>query len=156
MTTINHWGKWVDSEVPITGVYNSNDIAWEMISDEICLDCEQMYKAHSDTDEYNPECENCQECEGFCLDWIECIEHDKLLGDWILDTKTGEYEIDKKGEFSAIENGSMYTIQVVWSKSTSRHALCSPCYPGQGDVDSEGEFLTYTLPDYLLNHIVTG
>src|SRR3972149_1802866 len=114
MTIRNHGGKWVASEVPIPGVYNSNDIAWESVRDEICLDCEAAIKAHGDTDEYDPECEVCQQCEGYCLDWLECTDHTKLLGDWVLDTKTGKYEIDKKGEFSAIENGNPYTIQVVW------------------------------------------
>jgi hypothetical protein len=41
--TVNHWGKWVSSDVPVTGVLNSNSIAWEFVNDEICLTCEKIY-----------------------------------------------------------------------------------------------------------------
>jgi hypothetical protein len=141
---INHWGKWMNSEKPSTGVLSVNSIAWEYIDNEICLDCEQAYKEFEDgthTCEYGDDCN--------CADFIECdSSHTKLIGDWTLDTKTGKYAPTDNGEFSAIVNES--TIQVVLSKSTARGNVCSPCYPGQVDLDSTGDFLAYTLPDYLL------
>jgi hypothetical protein len=129
----NHWGVTVDSDKPITGVLNTNSIAFEWLSDEICLTCEEI-------EEETPEDE---------WEFIECSsDHTRFLGDWLKDDE-GKYYPDPAGEFAAIE-GEIYT-QVVFSKVTKRVALCSPCYPGQGDLDSEGEFLAYTLPAELLN-----
>jgi hypothetical protein len=153
MTVKNHYGKWVNSEEPITGVLNGNQIAWEWMDDGTCLDCEEVinkHYRHTDFDEYCEKCPYCVEADDFCLDWLLCEGHDHIYGDWILDTKTEQYSPDEKGEFAAIYNGNYNTLQVVWSKFTTRAALCSPCYPGQGDVGSKGEFLAFTLPDYLL------
>jgi len=138
----NHYGKWVDSEVPITGVCNGNNIAWEFVNDEICLTCESNFNEIENNNNLN---EDEKQHE---LDFLECdSSHTKIFGDWKLDTKTGKYEPD--GEFAAIENES--TVQVIFSKYTKKCALCSPCYPGQGDLDSSGEYLAYTLPDDLFS-----
>lgn len=145
MTTINHWGKWIDSNTPTTGVLSTNDIAWEWLDSEICLTCEEIIQ-EIDNDESIED----KQSE---YDFIECnSDHTRLLGDWIKDND-GLYAPDRdNGEFSAIENES--TIQVVWSKFTTKQCKpCSPCYPGQLDVDYDyenGEFSAYTLPDYLL------
>jgi hypothetical protein len=140
---VNHYGTWVGSETATTGVLNSNSIMWEWVNDEICLTCEEIYQSIED-DKSLDEDEKQSE-----LDFIECdSSHTRIFGDWILDTKTHQYTPDKNGEFAAIENES--TVQVIWSKYTTRGALCSPCYPGQVDNDSTGDFLAYTLPDYLL------
>ena len=53
-------------------------------------------------------------------------------------------ELYETSEYSLIV-GETYT-QVVWSKQTKRCTLCSPCYPGQGDLDTPGDFLSYDLP----------
>ncbi|GAG12597.1 unnamed protein product, partial [marine sediment metagenome] len=58
------------------------------------------------------------------------------------------YDFNPEGEYAAI-CGEIYT-QVVFSKNTTKCQLCSPCYPGQGDIGSIGEFLTYTLPSELM------
>ncbi len=143
MKTVNHWGKWVNSEEPVTGVISNNSIAWEFIDDEICLDCEQAFKEFEDG---THTCEDGEDCT--CEDFIECdSSHDKIIGDWILDTKTGQYEPDKNGEFAAIVREC--ETQIVFSKYTKRGALCSPCFPGQVDLDSSGEFLGYDLPKEL-------
>lgn len=140
---VNHWGKWVNSEEPTTGVISSNNVVWEWITNEECLDCASAMEEEERENPDNPD-----------YDHIECnSSHTKLLGDaWRLDTKTGKWDVIKDNpelEFAAIENET--TVQVLWSKVTKRGALCSPCYPGQVDLDSEGDFLGYTLPDYLLN-----
>ena len=145
MTTINHYGKYIDSEVPTTGVLSIHSINWDayLFIDEVCLTCEEMYKEL----ESDHECEYGEDCN--CADFIECdSSHDKIIGDWILDTKTGLYEVDKNGEFAAIVRES--TIQVVYSKYIARGAPCSPCYAGQIDLDSSGEFKAYTLPKDML------
>ncbi len=141
----NHWGKWVDSEEPVTGVISNNNLAWEWIEDE-CLTCQEMWEEI----ENNPDLD--EEEKQVELDSCECDPcHTKIFGDWILDTKTNQYEPDTtNGEYAAIESESV--TQIVWSKYTKRGALCSPCYPGQVDLDSEGDFLGYTLPDELINH----
>ena len=70
-----------------------------------------------------------------------------LIGSWKKDSD-GLYEPDKTGEYAAI-CGEIYT-QVVWSKTTGKSALCSPCYPGQCDVDTPGDYLYYALPADML------
>lgn len=40
-------------------------------------------------------------------------------------------------------------LQVVLSPVTGRHNPCSPCYPGQGNLEEEGNLLCYELPENL-------
>ena len=96
-----------------------------------------------------------QKIEGLSEDDIEDLlfEGDTsdtlLMGAWIKNPDTGKYEPDKdSGRYSAICS-NMY-IQVVWSEKTNRFRLmCSPCYPGQVDLDSgllTDGYLAYCLP----------
>jgi hypothetical protein len=140
----NHYGIWVDSEKPVTGVHSTNRVNWEFMDDEICLTCEEIIE-NIDNDESLTDEEKEDEKE-----FIQCdSSHTRLIGDWLKD-KDGLYYPDKAGEFAGIENES--TIQVVWSKETRHCALCSPCYPGQGDIDSQGDFLAYCLPEEMYNY----
>jgi hypothetical protein len=135
----NHWGKWVNSEEAVTGVIQNNHVEW--LNDEIRgndtidLDYEEYIR---DIPEEIEE-----------IDW-DSSESTLLIGSWKKDEK-GLYEPDKEGEYSAIVS-EIYT-QVVWSKYTKRCNLCSPCYPGQGDLDTPGEWLAYTLPPDLIGNI---
>lgn len=150
----NHWGVWVDSEEPITGVHSIHDMNWESYddSDEICPICinslQELEEYREEHPEYDRDAEYSDAIDG--ESWVECdSSHSKLIGDWIV----GEdklYTPIKNGPegYSAIMNED--TIQVLWSEKTERHALCSPCYPGQADADSDGEYLCYVLPDYLI------
>jgi hypothetical protein len=141
MTTINHWGKWINSEEPVTGVLSIHSIEWDGVGDEICLTCEEIEAEI--IAQYEDEEERDEELES-----VECdSSHTKIWGKW-KKGEEGKYEPDKTGEFAAILNET--TVQVVWSRFTARGNVCSPCYPGQIDLDSTGEFLAYTLPDYLL------
>lgn len=56
------------------------------------------------------------------------------------------YEPDPDAEYSAII-GEIYA-QIVRSKWVQNCALCSPCYPGQGNIerDGVGDYIAYTLP----------
>ena len=147
MTIVNHWGKWVDSEEPTTGVLSHNQIAWEWMDEKTCLTCAEIE---------NDIREECTSDNGD-VDWekfgeeIETIEcqgdHTKLLGDWKQDENYKWYP-DPEGEWAAIQRET--TVQVVFSKTIVTGALCSPCYPGQVDLGSEGEFKAFTLPDELL------
>jgi len=51
----------------------------------------------------------------------------------------GLYEPDPEAEVSFIYNGDRNTIQVTQSKWVAKCAWCSPCYPHQGDLGTEGE-----------------
>lgn len=66
-----------------------------------------------------------------------------LIGSW-KKSEDGKYEPDENGEYSAIV-GELHT-QVVWSKHTTRGAPCSPCFPGQVDLETPGQFLAFDLP----------
>jgi hypothetical protein len=132
MTTKNHYGIFVDSEMPTTGVIHNLTTEWlieEVMYNGINLDFE----------------EHCQECENEYHDdcWIDTGQETYLVGTW-KKNESGLYEPDKTGEYSAIV-GEIYT-QVVWSRHTKHCALYSPCYPGQADLDTPGEFLAYDLP----------
>ena len=137
----NHWGVWVNPDQPITGVI-SNNLIVQFISDEMydCIDLD--YEEHINSPnhlENETEYEYCGECEN----WESFPDSTFLIGDWIKD-KDGLYDYDPDGEYAAIVRES--TTQVVYSKYTKRAGLCSPCFPGQADNESEGEFLAYDLP----------
>ena len=66
-----------------------------------------------------------------------------LVGGWAQD-ENGLWEPDLDSEYSAIV-GEIYA-QIVHSHYIERAALCSPCYPGQADIGSEGEYRCFTLP----------
>jgi len=140
---INHYGVWIDPNIPTTGVYSNNRI--EFLYDEIYyadsinLDYEEFLDNHNHNEDY------CELCE-----FYESDNDTILIGSWKKDN-AGYYIPDESGEYSAIV-GECYT-QVVWSKHVKAEgALCSPCYPGQVDADSinQGEFLFYALPDDIL------
>ena len=133
----DHYGITVDSNTPITGVIANNDV--EYLNDEIYagidLDYEEFLKS-------NPDNQSVESWESYNSTYI--------IGSWIKN-EDGTYSPDKTKEYAAIVS-EVYT-QVVYSKYTRRCQLCSPCYPGQGDLDSEGKFLTYCLPDDLMGKV---
>ena len=127
----NHWGIWVDPEIPITSVI-SNNLIVQFISDEMYNGIDLDWEEFIQSDDYDPDEE------------YDCFESSNwLIGDWIKD-KDGLWDYDPDGEYAAIVRES--TTQVVYSKYTKRAGLCSPCYPGQADNESDGEFLAYDLP----------
>jgi hypothetical protein len=136
----NHWGIWVDSEIAIGGVIQNNNVEW--LNDETTYHGINITMEEATKDMSEEEIEN--------LDWMDSSDDTILIGSWKQDEQ-GLYEPDKEGEYAAIVNES--TTQVVWSKFTKRCALCSPCYPGQGDLDTPGEWLAYTLPPDLIGNL---
>jgi rubredoxin len=136
----------------------------EWMWDEFCSTCQEYYEEINNAS-YCPECESIAitsllDADGYCpecnwnkdnaIEQSECVDHEKLLGNWKKDDE-GYYEPNTEGEYAAILTSSTFNrIQVVWSKHTERHGLCSPCFPGQADIDSNGEYLCYVLPKDLM------
>jgi hypothetical protein len=163
-----HYGIPIDTEKPTTGVAANNrieflgdelvqgiDLAWE----EHCQECRGL--CHGCSCNHDGPDESCT-CGSWTLERHGTDsdhdydpregEHDGcgpqeqgdvLIGSW----KKGDdglYEPDETGEYAAIVRETV--TQVIWSKYTEGGALCSPCYPGQVDLDTPGKFLAYTLP----------
>jgi hypothetical protein len=122
------------SEQPTTGVFNGNEIQ------------------HWDFETIDPELEShmneCPECKADLMcDVLDFWESSyELMGDWILDTKTNQYNPDESGEYSAIYNRDHNTIQVIHSRFYQYGNPCSPCYPGQVEFSSDGKFIAFSLP----------
>ena len=128
----NHYGVTVDSEVPTTGVFSMHNLEF------ICEDMDTKgidveFEAHL------RECPN--EDHDEC--WGDGESGETLIG-FVFDEASGKYDIDPNAEYSAIV-GDTY-VQVVKSSFGIRGALCSPCYPGQVDADTEGDFLGFAVP----------
>ena len=145
----------------LTGVISINNVNYEEIENEICLDCaeiEYQIKQRLSEEETKNQCQNPYYDEELKeeLEDIECFDHTKLIGSWKKGTTPdGEplYIPDMEGEYSAIVTSATFNcIQVVWSKKTSKNKrFCSPCFPNQADLDSEnGNLEAYCLPDYLV------
>lgn len=154
-----HYGILVDSEKPITGVATNNRI--EFLDEELMEGVDLAFKRHCE--ECSGRCSGCKcsheggecSCEE-CAGYEPTGEHDlcapeergtTLIGGW-KETVDGQYEPDTDSEYSAIV-GDFYT-QVLWSRHTKRVSLCSPCYPGQGDLESDGDQLAFDLPPDLV------
>lgn len=134
---MNHYGVTVDKDTPITGVFNANEVDW--LWDDMDINWIDMFYA-----DHVAECEN--------------DDHDECFGEesgnlWIYGyvDKDGIWQEDKECPYSAIYNRETGYVQVTRSKYGIKCKLCSPCYPGQGDVNSEGEFTAYSFPPDMFN-----
>lgn len=134
-TKATHYGIEIDSEIPITGVVQNNHAQW--LSEEI-FGPDAIDLAWED---HLSECD--AEDHDRCWDGAE--RGDTLIGAWKRDAD-GKFEPDTSGEYAAIVRESV--TQVVFSRHTKRVRLCSPCFPGQGDLDSPDAdgFLAFDLP----------
>ena len=137
---MNHYGKYVFSDTPVTGVISNNtpEFLMEELNDSIDLDYIEFESSIENDDSLD------DDEKANALEMYESMgDNTLLIGDWIQDDD-GKYDYNPDGEYAAIMRESV--TQVVYSKFTRRGALCSPCYPGQVDLDSPGEFLAYDLP----------
>lgn len=73
--------------------------------------------------------------EWWDFDFVELNPVTHLYGDWKMNGN-GKYEPDLEGECAFIYDNNSNYIQVVWSKYVMRCKPCSPCFSGQGDLDS--------------------
>jgi hypothetical protein len=127
----NHYGATVDSETPTTGVFGMNNLGW--IGDDM-FGMDAIDLAWED---------HLAECKNEDHDHCGPQESGTILIGFMMG-EDGKYIENPDAEYSAI-CGEVY-VQVTRSKYALRCALCSPCYPGQGDADSPGEFLCYSVP----------
>lgn len=116
---------------PACGVALVADMLPEVIFEEPALDPLLIAELalNEDQEEYTPDYE--------------------LIGDWTQNEDTGEFDptpgLPQRG-FAAICHWPDQVVQVVASKWVSKGRFCSPCYPGQVDLHSAGEYLGYELP----------
>ena len=132
--------------VPITGVQAANKVeGWFFDMEEIDPEYEMEVKAiEEDTELTDEERENTM--EDLATYWDASY---LIYGDWKKDPVDGKYGVVEDGPtgFAAKFNRDENTIQVLWSKWAVYCQLCSPCYPGQGDIDSPGiTVVAYCLP----------
>ncbi len=115
-----------------TGVHFIGDIAW--LWEEESMDLAWEYHL-----------ENCP-----LEDHDQCHvrQGTTLYGDWI--KRGGVYVPDPRGEYSAIYEPESFVVQVVLSSYAIQCHRASPCYPGQGDVDTPGDQWAYCLPPELM------
>lgn len=121
--------KTMTPDTPVTGVIGVSRPEWlgDDMYDAIDLDYETYIRDNPDD----------ADGDGYC-------EYDPTLLIGFRETDDGRYEPDPEAEYSAIVNG-LY-VQIVRSKYVSRCAMCSLCFPGQGDLDTPGDQITFTLP----------
>jgi hypothetical protein len=146
----NHYGFHLDTDTPTTGVFSMNGLEWihdELFSDNaIDPDCEPFLiraaeEAKAEGISFNEDLFN----------WDGYEQSKAFIGFRMVDgtADNPQYEPDPEAEYSAIASLGSYgsnILQVVASKWGIKCALCSPCYPGQGDADTPGEFLCYSVP----------
>lgn len=240
---VNHWGRWVDSDNPVTGVVSLNSLEWIhdlTMGDVIDLTYEEGWKEFlrdkvarmpHDPSKQPGAIRRLRRADGFAdcwiaygddfvvsasddplhpqgvwsyndvrdwskwnrelgvtVDWgdlpltlrrylVEWVDSDAeltpteeeiaewreeynecdqppatyLVGAWRQDEE-GLYEPDDltdDKEFSAIVSYDSMTAQVVRSKWVRAGALCSPCYPGQVDLDTPGDYLGFDFPQWV-------
>lgn len=173
---VTHYGTTVDSEVPTTGVFQNNKVDYLLddLNDTVDLAYESaledyvgerikkvkeslenfiyeefgLGKLSEAVDLLEEILEPCLDCID-TLDWLigfKKVTDKEQAWHWFESLQYG-YAPDEEAECSAMV-GEIYS-QVVKSKWAIKGALCSPCYPGQVDVDTKGEFIGYSFPpDY--------
>jgi len=130
-----------------TGVIHNNTATWliEEIHEAINLD----YNAHCAEckKEYHDDCWEDSSADTLLIGFIHCAYDDPDA--WYRFLPSTAYKPDPAADFTAI-CGEINT-QVIASKWAARCALCSPCYPGQGDLETPGPQLAYCLPPTLFD-----
>lgn len=159
-----HWGKWVSSDIPTTGVISCNSLEWiyeetdyravTNLSYDNYLeyhlgDMTRQWQQDNDTDD-TPDDDLLEQWRDELGEQYEENCDTFLIGDWVADS-TGQYQIDYGGtnHFAAIVDYDFSggIVQVVWSRYVTSARLCSPCCPGQCDLDSNGgDYMGYDLP----------
>lgn len=109
-----------------------------------------LQKGYSESDAFD---EALAEVENLGMNGYE--ESDVLYGKWLQD-ENNQFYPDPEGEYAALYRGGSfgtYMLQVVHSKWAIRCHHCSPCYPNQGDVETQGseDMISYILPPDLLD-----
>ena len=172
---VNHWGIEVRSDRATVGVASTKFLSsafFEAVAMGVDLALEEHLSTCKGTCAYC-ECQHEGLAGGFepgeCIcariggPWISSREHQYipshehelcapeqrgvvLVGDWTQDQVTKKWEPNEKGSagFAAIFNED--TVQVAWSRHTFKGDLCSPCFPGQVNLEEPGDWIGYELP----------
>lgn len=170
---VTHYGTTVDSEIPTTGVFQNNKVDYLLDDLSDCVDLayesaledyvgERLKKINeilssSIYDEAGLDnlakavnlLEEIIEPNLDCIDTLDWLIGFKKVTDkeeawhWFDSLQYG-YAPDEEAECSVMV-GEIYS-QVVRSRWVLKGALCSPCYPGQVDADSKGDFIGYSFP----------
>lgn len=120
---------------PITGVINAYVVESDIIDDIFNNGVDLDYEAY--IAEHGEEAAEDYESEGPTM----------LLG--FQKDEDGLWDVDENAEYSLKYNGDCATIQVVHSKYVKKDCVyCSPCYPGQGDLETgHGSLIAYSLKE---------
>lgn len=128
----------------LTGVGNINDLDIPNLDD-----LERYDNRDEISDEHIKHCDACKE-ELYCPLLDEAISESDLDYCYFykgeLNPKAEEETFDKCSLVIYADFNSGY-YQVIKSPQTEKHGLCSLCYLGQADLDSDGEYETYVIPD---------
>jgi hypothetical protein len=136
----------------IDGMWDNDyiDLAYENARKEAYEDKLRELCGNQDPDDIHPD--DLAEYKAETEEYVNNLDLDvegttQLYGSWKKD-ENGQYEPDLNGEYAAIYDSNDNIIQVVWSKNIFKACRrCSPCYPGQGDLDADGfDYLCYCLP----------
>ncbi|SDL15453.1 hypothetical protein [Halarsenatibacter silvermanii] len=73
----------------------------------------------------------------------------RLYGGW--EPADGGYRPREDTDYALIARPERQTLQVVKSRFVLSCAQTSPCYPGQGDLETPGELLAFCPPPDLLD-----
>ena len=140
------------SENIVTGVVSNHSPEW--LNDDVINGVDLDYETHCCDcgKEDHDDCWLDSPAGTVLIGFIECPFTDPAAWfSYINVHGSFGYKPDPAAEYSAIVK-EIYT-QVVASKWVQSCRLCSPCYPGQGDLDSvDGNIVAYTLPPDVWGH----
>lgn len=149
-----HYGIFVDPDIPITGVFSNNSIdIWDAANNGIDPEYDEYESSCTkDAEEFTDE-EEKSEALANALDGY-CQTHSYIGFKYEEVDGVKTIVTDPEAEYSAIVelDGSFYCTQVVRSKWVIRCNLCSPCFPGQGDANTPGKYLAYSVPPEILSY----
>ena len=139
------------TDIVVTGVVHNNSAEWlieDIYNNSINLDYQSAIADWESLGWHSKE-EVIEFYEGqpsdtILIGFIEVRSKDDA---WYQLSDGHMFGIDPAAEYSAIV-GECY-CQVVRSGYAQQCRLCSPCYPGQGNLDEpdpDGQVLTYSLP----------
>ena len=137
--TIYHYGVMIEKGKPTTGVFTLNMLEW--IHDDMMDGVDLGYETYLDELPDDEEPEYGGESGTTLIGFVETTADDDKAW-YVIGDKA--WKPDPSAEYSAI--CGEYYVQVIASVWRIRGALCSPCYPGQVDGDTNGEVLAYSIP----------
>ena len=125
-----HYGVPVSTGVPVPGVFTNGDVDFLF---DLDMD-DALYSEHA------AKCGN--------ENHDDCAPQDthEWLGGFTLVKEGGKLQWDRDIEKNIAFDVSEVYSRVFASQWVISCNLCSPCYPGQGDVDFDGEHLAYSFP----------